>query len=872
MIKKPDGLMTTSVEEMADVLFDTHFPNSSKFEPNSIEMGEKTIYAPHYHWINTTKFQKAVSLFKNDKAAGPDQIKPIVLKNLPTRIIERICTLYSACIESGYTPKAWRHAKIIFIPKPGKDDYTNPNAFRPISLTPFIFKTMERLVLWHLEDTTFKNNKTLHRNQHAFRRGHSTEIPLSKLTNFVEQCFISKHYAVCVFLDIIGAFNNVTHQAIIKAMKKAKFPPEIVSWYGHYTQGRSCEINLGNKTITRYMKDGTSQGGILSPIIFNLVINILLLIIEKAKALGIAFADDTLAGDAGRCLEQVITKLQRILNEMTAALDETGMKFSPEKTAVIIFSKKTINTDNLPKLHLYNEPLAYQDYTKYLGVIFDSKLSFRQHIKEKFTKAKRLLFTTKSAMGKFWGPKPYMTRWIYTNIVRPMFTYGCIAWAKVTRTKLFINQAKRLQRLALADIGPIRTHSPTSGLEIFTNTMPLDLFIRGEFIAAHNRIKNIITTIAGTSDTINSHYAWARKLRDDAGLNNIPSDIIAPYFHSSKSYTCKPIQYNSFNETRLDKLQIYTDGSRMKNQADKKGEGRAGCGFVIYGQNQEGQQNIKHEKASYLGTMATVFQAEIFAIGQSAHHLILNKDMLTNISKVDIITDSKSALQALDNVCTPSKLIMDCMQTLDKLQELVEVSIHWTKAHVGYEGNERADILAKEGTSKISFQVEPILPVPKSWIRRKTQQYLQNEWTSRWTSTCEARQTKIFFPQPNPKLSKKLMRYDRPTCAKLFRWTTGHSFHRYHNHITSPLVFDNPTCRACNEAREETNHLFAHCLSLAPIRMKLWGKPCLDKDFSWTPAQLLDLIEEVDKICPEENTLDLQTINQRPNTDGSNHE
>jgi ribonuclease HI len=290
----------------------------------------------------------------------------------------------------------------------------------------------------------------------------------------------------------------------------------------------------------------------------------------------------------------------------------------------------------------------------------------------------------------------------------------------------------------LADIGPIRTHSPTSGLEIFTNTIPLDLFIRGEFIAAHNRIKNVITTIAGTCDTINSHYAWARKLRDEAGLNNIPSDTIAPYFHGNKKYTCSSTQYNTLNETRPYKLQIFTDGSRIKNSLANNHDGHAGCGFVIYGQNHEGTHCMKYEKSSYLGTMSTVFQAEIFAIGQAAHHLILNRDMIANITDIDIISDSKSAIQALDSICTPSKIIMDCMKALDSLQELVKVTIHWTKAHVGHEGNERADTLAKEGTAKISYQVEPILPVPKSWIRRKTQQYLQEEWTRRWTSSSEA--------------------------------------------------------------------------------------------------------------------------------------
>jgi hypothetical protein len=256
--------------------------------------------------------------------------------------------------------------------------------------------------------------------------------------------------------------------------------------------------------------------------------------------------------------------------------------------------------------------------------------------------------------------------------------------------------------------------------------------------------------------------------------------------------------------------------------------------------------------------MSTVFQAEIFAIGQAAHHLILNQNILANITDIDIISDSKSAIQALDSICTPSKIIMDCMKALDSLQELAKVTIHWTKAHVGHEGNERADTLAKEGTTKTSYQVEPILPVPKSWIRRKIQQYLHEEWTHRWISTPEARQTKIFFPQPNPKLSKKLMMYDRQACGKLFRWISGHSFHRYHNHLTSPLLFNSPLCRACNLQREETSHLFAYCPSLAPIRMKLWGVPHLPEGFRWSPSQLLKMIVELDKICPEEGTNDLQ--------------
>jgi hypothetical protein len=89
----------------------------------------------------------------------------------------------------------------------------------------------------------------------------------------------------------------------------------------------------------------------------------LLLIIQKAKILGIAFADDTMKGEAGKCLEVIIRKLQTTLDQMTAALDETGMKFSPGKTAVIVFSKKQVNTNELPKLRMRKSNTKHRQNT-----------------------------------------------------------------------------------------------------------------------------------------------------------------------------------------------------------------------------------------------------------------------------------------------------------------------------------------------------------------------------------------------------------------------------------------------------------------------------------------------------------------------------
>ncbi len=94
----------------------------------------------------------------------------------------------------------------MFIPKPGQDDYSVAKSFRQISLTSFLFKTLEQLVLWRLEDTTLKEHP-LHEQQHTFRKGLSSEVALSRSVNHIEQAIHKIQLALGLFLDIeLGGF------------------------------------------------------------------------------------------------------------------------------------------------------------------------------------------------------------------------------------------------------------------------------------------------------------------------------------------------------------------------------------------------------------------------------------------------------------------------------------------------------------------------------------------------------------------------------------------------------------------------------------------------------------------------------------------
>ena len=97
---------------------------------------------------------------------------------------------------------------MVFIPKEGKDDYSTPRSFRPITLSSFLIKGLERVMLWELNRTALRES-TLSDRQHAFRKGRSTDSALTSMVEHIESALINKGFALGVFLDIQGAFDNV---------------------------------------------------------------------------------------------------------------------------------------------------------------------------------------------------------------------------------------------------------------------------------------------------------------------------------------------------------------------------------------------------------------------------------------------------------------------------------------------------------------------------------------------------------------------------------------------------------------------------------------------------------------------------------------
>ena len=122
--------------------------------------------------INAKGILKLLSNLKVNKAAGPDDIKPLVLKELRKEITPVIQIIFERSLDTGQLPKDWTSARVSPLFKKGdKSDAAN---YRPILLTCILCKVMEHIVASNLSQHLNRNN-VLYGLQHGFREKRSCE-------------------------------------------------------------------------------------------------------------------------------------------------------------------------------------------------------------------------------------------------------------------------------------------------------------------------------------------------------------------------------------------------------------------------------------------------------------------------------------------------------------------------------------------------------------------------------------------------------------------------------------------------------------------------------------------------------------------------
>ncbi len=842
-ILSKEGVEYICPEDNLNLLADTHFPNSSsqRTELNKdyadVEITKEELSSrEEVAFITSEKVRAAFDAFSTGKSPGEDQIRPEILHHLPDEYINAYTTLYRAIILTGHNPEVWAKARVAFLPKPGKSDYSDPRAYRPISLVSFLHKGLERLVKWNIEEGPLVQNP-LHHHQHAFRAGRSCESALSAVVDRLERAIHQGHYGLVVSLDIKGAFDGLQITSIKKGFQEKGVSEHITNWYINFLSNRQARISLKGHSISRWLTQGVAQGGVLSPLAWNIAFDGLLKLINMDGALGIGFADDGAIILVGPDPKTLKTLAQQALDRAVEWGNQNGLTFCSAKTKVVLFHRKKHHAKYPANITMNGATLPFDRSLKYLGIILDDGLYFSEHIRNKIKVCKRLMVLLNKAIACTWGPLPKYMRYAYEGIIRPKLTYGALVWARYAGG--FKNAFKSLQRLSMRCMCHFRHSTPTDGLQIATGLVPLDIYILEQATMAYIRTKPLATRQwngLGKALSYKGHRRFVEDTMEEFGISiNIKVDEIPRSQNWIRNFT---LDRSSFDKglplpPNGKRVECWTDGSQTE---DDEGFKITGWGGTIRLPRHLGGNKIDCKGS--LASHNSVFQAEVRGIHETATKLI---DVLQNTtSKEEIVfyVDNRASLLALIKPFKTVSSVKECADVLNILGAQHEVTLRWTKAHVGIAGNEAADKLAKAGCKSKN---KSHIPPPKSYVKSLVHSACMRRWEKRWKKQKDCRQTRLFFLHPDKSKSKEIMTHSRHDLGLLLRTITGHSYCNRHHSVVNPAV--DPTCRKCGEEEETDIHLITECEALWQIREDVFRARFIPNMTNlrtlWTPGKLM---------------------------------
>jgi len=279
----------------------------------------------------------------------------------------------------------------VVIRKPGKPNYTLAKAYRPISLLQTLSKALELAIARRISYLTETYN-LLPENHFGGRRQRSCEQALNVLVEKVHDAGRRGRVLSLVTFDVQGAFNGVYTDILCQRLQQRWIPREIVKWMRSFCSNRKAAVMVGKYTseVQQIEHPGLPQGSPLSPICFDYYNANLVEGKIDGKGGSLGFIDDYSAWVVGPSEgENTILIQNTIIPRATKWAEESGAIFEAGKTGFIHFTKKRITE---PIALDFNGALVPpQDSVKLLGVVMDSKMSMREHIRKVTTKALKVV-------------------------------------------------------------------------------------------------------------------------------------------------------------------------------------------------------------------------------------------------------------------------------------------------------------------------------------------------------------------------------------------------------------------------------------------------------------------------------------------------
>ena len=445
--------------------------------------------------ITADAIKKKVQESKKNSAPGEDGISYDLLKNCPQIFFVKLALILNFCMSIGYFPKIWKDAKVTMLQKPNKD-HTNPKSYRPISLLPVLGKIFEKLLCDRLISHLDKHD-IINKFQAGYRKNRSTQEHIFRLAQQVFNGFKQRKCTIGIFLDVEAAFDAVWTEGLMYKLNQLQLPTNFLRILCSFLKERSLKIQVDEtKSRSIPLRAGTPQGSCLSPILFSIYVND----IPFHEMFGCEpsqFADDTCIWSTGLDPKSVGITLQESLTKMEEWCKKWRVKLSPTKTAVVLFTRCYKAHIEKPPLRLFGELLSYSDEATFLGVKFNTSLTWEPQIRMLLSKAQPRLNLIRVMSSLNVNNESSMLLYLYKAIVRPIFEYSSIVHVSTA-----ICHQIKLQQIQNAAVRCILKLPRYTSIELLHDASGLPRLQQHCITFARSRLNNMRQTSPLIEDTL----------------------------------------------------------------------------------------------------------------------------------------------------------------------------------------------------------------------------------------------------------------------------------------------------------------------------------------------------------------------------------
>jgi hypothetical protein len=361
------------------------------------------------------------------KGSNLNSIPSFIFKHITSEISPLVAQLINESFSEGTFPDILKVARVIPIFKAGRRDIIAN--YRPISTLHFLSKVFEKIVFNRMV-AFFNKFDVISAHQFGFRRGRSTGDALLRYTDAIYEALNCGKSVVSVLLDLSKAFDTVDHDILLNKLSKVGIRGCSLQWFKSYLTNRVqyVEVN-GTQSTSLPINIGVPQGSILGPLLFLVYINDMSKCSDKLSF--VHFADDTTVFLSGVNVADIIPAINRELVKVDSWLCSNKLSLNLDKTVYMVHTNKLKNSDD--QVIIRNKVVCHVDKSKFLGIIVDNKLKFKDHVSEVCSKMSK----TCGILRRLGSIVPsHVLKSVYLSLVYPYIIYGVEVWGDCCKTKL----------------------------------------------------------------------------------------------------------------------------------------------------------------------------------------------------------------------------------------------------------------------------------------------------------------------------------------------------------------------------------------------------------------------------------------------------